>query len=115
MSLVAVALGMAWLLIGGTQVRNDLFDLVDRVAPGRGGGSPAEPIGIVGAQAFDPVGGDGENSAEAPLAIDGDPATAWRTERYDSRAFGGLKDGVGIFVDLGEAAHLEQLVVGLHQ
>jgi hypothetical protein len=36
-----------------------------------------------------------------PNAVDGDAATVWRTERYRSAAFGGLKPGVGLLVDLG--------------
>ena len=52
---------------------------------------------------FDPA-GDGENNDQLPLVVDSDPATAWETETYRNRPdFGGLKDGVGIVVDLGEA------------
>lgn len=54
---------------------------------------------------FDPKtdGGSGaENSGQAKLAVDGDPSTAWRTERYRKlAALGGLKPGVGLVVDLG--------------
>lgn len=108
-SVVAIALGLAWTLIGGTEARRDLFDLVERVSPG--GGGSAEPLDIVDAAAFDPFGGDGENDDEAPLAIDGDEATFWTTENYDTRALGGLKPGVGISVDLGESHDLDELRV----
>jgi hypothetical protein len=51
---------------------------------------------------FDPPPGSGSESTEqVPNAVDGDEATVWRTERYRSAAFGGLKDGVGLLVDLG--------------
>lgn len=33
--------------------------------------------------------------------LDGDPETFWRTDRYNSAEFGGLKDGLGVVVDLG--------------
>ena len=37
-----------------------------------------------------------------PLAVDGDPATAWRTMTYDQNfGPGGLKTGVGLIIDLG--------------
>lgn len=111
-SVFAVALGLAWILIGGTEARRDLFDLVDRVSPGGGGGTAqAQPIDDLLATAYDPIGGDGENDGEAALAVDGDLATAWSTEGYDSRAFGGLKEGVGIYVDLGRQVDLDELVI----
>ena len=58
-------------------------------------------IKITDATAFDPPPGDGqENSSDVGLAIDGDPSqTAWTTEHYDSDLFGGLKTGVGIYVE----------------
>lgn len=114
-SVVAVALGLAWILIGGTEARRDLFDLVDRVSPGGGGTAQAQPISDLAATAYDPIGGDGENDGDAPLAVDGDPATAWSTEGYDSRPdthpFGGLKDGVGLYLDLGRQGELDELVI----
>ena len=105
-SVVAIALGLAWLLIGGTEARDSVFGLVDRVAPGGGGSS--EPVDVE-ITAFDPQGSDGENDELAGLAIDGDESTAWITERYNSRALGGLKDGVGVVVDLGESHDLDEL------
>ncbi len=111
-SLVAVALGLAWLLIGGTEARRDFLDLVDRVAPGRTApAAQAEPAVIepVAAEAFDPQGTGGEHNDEVPLAIDGDPSTGWTTEHYDSASFGGLKDGVGLIVDLGGSHTITEL------
>lgn len=114
-SLVAVALGLAWVLIGGSEARRDLIDLVDRVRPG---GEPAAiadpaPLAIVAASPFDPEpDGDGsEHDDEAGFAIDGDPATAWSTERYNSRQLGGLKDGVGIVLGLQDPARISELVL----
>ncbi|HEU5085220.1 MAG TPA: protein kinase [Acidimicrobiales bacterium] len=115
-SLVAVALGLAWVLIGGTEARRDLFDLVDRVRPGGGETSEdddggAAPLAFTGATSFDPDGDGSEHEEEAALAFDGDTATAWTTERYNSRDLGGLKDGVGIILSLQEAAALDELVL----
>ncbi len=108
-SVIAIALGLAWALIGGTEARKDLFDLVDGVVPG--GRASAALLDITEAGAFDPLGGDGENNDLAALAIDGDEGTFWATENYDTRALGGLKDGVGIAVDLGESHDLAELQV----
>lgn len=109
-SLVAVALGLAWLLIGGTDARRDFIDLVDRVSPG-GRTAAAEPVpaASLSAAAFDPLGDGEEHDGEAPLAVDGDPATGWTTERYESRVFGGLKSGVGLVVDLGQSTDVASL------
>ncbi len=57
---------------------------------------------IRGVSDFDPQGDGTENSESAGLAIDGDPTTAWDTLTYRNRPdLGGLKDGVGLVVDLG--------------
>jgi len=115
-SLIAVALGLAWVLIGGTEARRDLFGVFDRgdeeVADG--GGQAAGPIPLASPTAFDPQGRPPgvEHDEQAPLAIDGDPVTGWTTETYDSRRdFLGLKDGVGLWVDLGESREVGEVVL----
>jgi hypothetical protein len=107
-----VVIALAW-WVGSTLL--DVTDSVDDVegstpsvsAPADGSGNSAtpggEPVGIASADVFDP-GGDGqpENDPDVPLAYDGDPATAWSTLTYrGSPAFGNLKDGVGLLLDLG--------------
>jgi hypothetical protein len=53
------------------------------------------------ASVFDPFGDQSENDSTAPLSIDGDPASAWRSENYfDGRL---NKDGVGVVFDLGQS------------
>jgi serine/threonine-protein kinase len=52
--------------------------------------------------AFDPPPGDGQERSESvSLALDGDPTTAWETERYDTPEFGNIKKGVGLYLDAG--------------
>jgi serine/threonine-protein kinase len=77
---------------------------------GNGGHKPKESVaglspiklGDRSAAAYDPVPGDGqENGASLPLMSDGDPKSAWKTERYDSPDFGNIKDGVGVYLDAG--------------
>ena len=59
---------------------------------------------------FDPQGDDAENSDDAGLAIDGDPETGWLTTTYyNSPELGGLKDGVGLIVDLGATREVRQV------
>jgi hypothetical protein len=70
-------------------------------SPSATGSATAKPITGVTARDFDPQGTDGENSDEAPLAVDDDPSTAWTTLRYVQQfGAGGLKSGVGLVLDL---------------
>ena len=61
------------------------------------------PYSIVGAHDFDPEGDPPtENPEQARLAVDGNPATGWQTQRYlDDPRLGGIKSGVGLILDLG--------------
>ncbi|MCW2866124.1 MAG: serine/threonine protein kinase [Marmoricola sp.] len=60
-------------------------------------------IRAVGVRDFDPQGSPStENPETVRNAIDTDPATTWMTKTYRGNpALGGLKDGVGLIVDLG--------------
>lgn len=67
---------------------------------------------IESAQDFDPQGDGSENSADVRLAIDGNPSTGWRTTTYFNQAeLGGLKDGVGVVIDLGQVRDVRQVSV----
>ncbi len=60
----------------------------------------AEPVTIAGVSDFDPEGDGTENPDTAPLAVDGDPSSAWRTVTYYD-PLEAQKGGVGLLVDLG--------------
>jgi eukaryotic-like serine/threonine-protein kinase len=77
---------------------------------GQGGGGTVSLRGVTG---YDPdgTGAPGEHNATAPLATDGNEATFWATETYDSPAFGGLKSGVGLVLDAGSSVKLGSLRV----
>jgi serine/threonine protein kinase len=64
-------------------------------------------VPLTGVGAYDPVGGDGEHDAEAPKAADGDPATFWNTEHYNTFS----KPGVGIVLDAGRNVTLSSVTV----
>jgi eukaryotic-like serine/threonine-protein kinase len=70
---------------------------------------------IAAVRDLDPAegGGDGvENPELRDLAVDGDPETAWFTERYqDTPAFGGLKDGVGLAIRFASPAVLTEVEI----
>lgn len=69
-----------------------------------------DPAGDDGAQGlvgpanmtlFDPGGTGSEGAAGLPALVDGDASTAWRSVGYDTPDFGGLKEGLGFWLDLG--------------
>jgi serine/threonine-protein kinase len=79
---------------------------------GTGGGGGGAPLHAIAVATYDPPPGDGqENDASIANATDGDAATYWSTEGYDSTTFGGLKSGVGIVFDAGRAVRASSLDV----
>ena len=119
--LAAGALG-ALLLALGWAVSNGLDDdgeaSQERPAPPRVVTKPpprktpppaprARVVKLTAAGAFDPEGDGHERDEEAPLAVDGNESTFWRTERY-SRFF---KTGVGLVLDAGRPVRVRQVVV----
>jgi eukaryotic-like serine/threonine-protein kinase len=120
---LAVVIALAW-WVGSTLL--DVTESVDDTqgstpsisSPAGGSEEPAAPAGsgpvaVVNADVFDP-GGDGEpeNNPDVPLAFDGDPSTSWSTLEYrGSPAFGNLKDGVGLLIDLGDSQALSGVTI----
>ena len=80
-----------------------------------GGGNPGPAAGagavhLQGVASFDPQadGGDGEEHSERVRdATDGNAATYWTTERYNSFS----KPGVGLVLDAGAARELSQIAI----
>ncbi|MCL2482621.1 MAG: murein biosynthesis integral membrane protein MurJ, partial [Propionibacteriaceae bacterium] len=70
---------------------------------------------ISSAMVFDPKddGGDAtENDDLVSLAYDGDPSTAWRTERYPTETYiPEYKPGVGLVFDLGSPVSVSQVSI----
>jgi eukaryotic-like serine/threonine-protein kinase len=108
--LVAVALGVAGLLIGGSGA-GTLIDDVRGAFTGGEGGAPAGQLQIVSATAADPFGDGWENDEDAPNVYDGDLGTTWATEGYNDRDIARFKGGVGIAIELEQRAALGELVV----
>jgi tRNA A-37 threonylcarbamoyl transferase component Bud32 len=118
---MAVALGIAGILLG----RSGAGDLIGGVKDAITGPPTATAIDLADATAtaFDPPcdrsecadgqrgGDDRENQDRAALAIDGDPATAWRTEGYNNPDITVLKPGVGLVIELGSSYELVELEI----
>ena len=66
------------------------------------------PVELTGAGAYDPEGDRHENDDLAPLAVDGDASTFWKTEHY---LHGFSKTGVGLLLDAGRRRPLSKVVV----
>ncbi|CAN5275591.1 hypothetical protein BH23ACT9_BH23ACT9_31260 [soil metagenome] len=58
---------------------------------------------------FDPGGSGEENDGDVPQLTDGDAATGWSTVGYNTAAFGNLKPGVGILLDLGQEVDVAEV------
>jgi serine/threonine-protein kinase len=69
-------------------------------------------IAIADVRDVDPFGvPDTEHPDEVGLAVDGDADTAWITDHYNTADFGGLKDGVGLWVGFDGEASVTRVVV----
>jgi eukaryotic-like serine/threonine-protein kinase len=78
-----------------------------RDEPSTSAAAPAQPITIAELSTLDPDGNPPtENEDNLGALVDGDKATYWRTDRYNSAEFGNLKQGLGVVVDLGEPVQL---------
>ena len=105
-----VGLGLAgWQLVITVAGRRRRPGGVDRRRQLRPTGSrrpDRRPVEVAAVTSFDPPpdGNGEENDDRAALAVDGDRSTAWTTKTYfDQFGPAGLKDGVGLVLDLGRA------------
>jgi hypothetical protein len=68
----------------------------------------APPVKLAAVGAYDPEGDGHENDDLAPLAVDGDASTFWKTEHYTNGFF---KKGVGLVLDAGRTRALARVTV----
>jgi hypothetical protein len=129
-----IALGLAGLLVLGVVgllVGLNLLTGSDApgVTPGNVGGGPSSespapggeptgdpaPIAIDPSQIriVDPPPGDRTELDGVEALVDGDQSTGWQTDRYNSAAFGNLKPGMGILINLGEPRRLSTIQMDL--
>ena len=121
--LAAVLAGVLVLVVGlvfafnlgrGSGEDNSTAQDTSSTSPSRSATTSA-PLRISGVTDFDPQGDPPEENPElAPLAIDGRPGTAWQTMTYRGNPkLGGLKNGVGLLVDLGKPQKVSKVKVTL--
>ncbi|SED35757.1 hypothetical protein SAMN05216532_4305 [Streptomyces sp. 2231.1] len=71
-----------------------------------------KPIAIESARDFDPFGKDqSEKPGDIGKVYDDSTATYWQTDFYLSPAFGNLKSGVGVILDLGKVQQVGKVTV----
>ncbi len=77
--------------------------------------SPVRVLPVQRIADFDPLGQDGEeNPKSARLATDGNTGTGWTTSTYlGSALLGGVKDGVGLVLDLGGPREVDSVRIQL--
>jgi hypothetical protein len=101
---IAIALGVAGVLVGRTSTGKQIFGNAPAAQP--------KAVKATAATAYDPEGNDlAENDNEAHNAIDGDPNTLWQTEHYTTPSFGNLKSGVGIYITLAQSTNVKRVVI----
>jgi hypothetical protein len=68
-----------------------------------GTGTAGHPIPVNASmiRVVDPPRGDRAEVRDADKAVDGNEATGWSTQSYNSPNFGGIKPGMGLLIDLG--------------
>ncbi len=110
-AIVAVALTLG--VVGILFARSDTGQrLIDDITTGEEPTTSQRAIPTPTPLAFDPLPGSGaEHDEELPFLVDGNPATAWTTENYNSSRFGGLKPGVGVVLQLDGQYKLDNLRV----
>ncbi|HEU5108601.1 MAG TPA: protein kinase family protein, partial [Micromonosporaceae bacterium] len=80
-------------------------------APGAAAAPKSIPIGDEQVRIIDPDGRRDELD-DVAFVVDGDEETGWKTDHYrGSSKFGGIKQGMGILIDLGEARNVTNIQV----
>lgn len=71
----------------------------------------SKPITISSARDFDPFGDQSEKPSDIGKVYDDSTSTYWQTDYYLSAAFGNLKSGVGVILDLGKVQQVGKVTV----
>ncbi len=107
--LLLVVAGVVSAQVLSRRLGADPAPVASSAPPAAPSSAPTPPSGevvkVASARDFDPQGDTREeNRDEVPLAIDGQTSTRWTTVTYKGNPrLGGIKRGVGLVLDLGEA------------
>jgi len=114
--LLLVGLGLAaWQLVA-LMTDGDSGATPGSESTARASTSGLSPLDVAAIEAFDPPpnGNSEENDDRVRRVLDGDTSTVWTTKTYND-PFGpaGLKDGVGLLLDLGERKSVGSVAIAL--
>jgi eukaryotic-like serine/threonine-protein kinase len=124
-----LVLGVAVLLViaaAGVVIGTKVFKSTGAETPGQptsSGSSPSaapvasgEPLALRADQlrVVDPPKGDRTELAGVAKTIDGNESTGWQSQHYKQAAFGGLKPGMGILINLGQPTAVSAVKVTLN-
>ena len=70
-----------------------------------------EMVSVLGADDFDPLGDGVEHPELIDNLLDEDSETIWYSETYANRAMGGLKDGIGVVIELKKPYELQRVAI----
>ena len=70
-----------------------------------------EMVSVLGADDFDPLGDGVEHPELIDNLLDEDSETIWYSETYANRSMGGLKDGVGVIIELKKPYELQRVAI----
>ncbi|HEX4979814.1 MAG TPA: protein kinase [Acidimicrobiales bacterium] len=90
--------------LGGSDVGRTILDRGDS-----GTGTP-EPLAIASVDVLDPTDGVEKNDRLDAIR-DADESTSWETSRYSNQEFGGLKEHLGLQLDLGRSTTVRRVTV----
>jgi hypothetical protein len=107
---IVVCAMVGWLLGHATSPAHSSRSVTTTVPAGAA--VHARTLKPVSASSFDPY-GTGQSDQLAPLAIDGNPATAWHTDWYTTAEFGNLKPGTGLLIDMGHSMTITEARIAL--
>jgi hypothetical protein len=107
--LVAVAVAVAGLLLQRTTSDPTTDSPADGTSTTAVTTAPKGSLPLSSVGTYDPQGDDRENDASTGSVADGNVATGWSTEVYNSATFTSKKDGVGLALNLAGASKVDRL------
>lgn len=100
--------------VGGPLDKDQLGLSAPTSTSGSSSSPAASTVKPVKATVFSP-GGEADNPADAAMAIDGNPATAWSTDIYsDAVPFPNFKNGVGLLLQLPQPTAIGSVTLNLN-
>jgi eukaryotic-like serine/threonine-protein kinase len=115
LAVLGIAIASKALTNGGDPASSHGVNPTSSAAPSTAAQTEPQMLALTGNQLhlYDPQ-GDGTANANLARALDGKTSTGWKTEHYEQNfGPGGLKDGIGLWLDLGSPQAISDVTVVL--